>query len=159
MKRPEGVCKDCWARWLPTYNIWAVMREGTEPKQPKWRPAPYQGPRCATDHRAATRTRKERAHDRRVQTVFELEPGEYARLLEFQGGKCAICQRATGKTKRLAVDHDHGTARVRGLLCGPCNQLLGHGRDDPEFFRRIIGYLTIPPYTEMLWLNAGTNNN
>ncbi len=48
---------------------------------------------------------------------------QYARLLAAQGGHCALCP--TGpKTRRLAVDHDHATGRVRGLLCHRCNRAL-----------------------------------
>ena len=46
---------------------------------------------------------------------------EYARLLEKQKGKCAICD-TYPKKKRLAVDHDHETGQIRGLLCGTCNR-------------------------------------
>lgn len=38
---------------------------------------------------------------------------------------CAICQRATGKARRLAVDHNHDTGDVRGLLCGRNHILIG----------------------------------
>ena len=48
---------------------------------------------------------------------------DYARLLEAQGGGCAICG-ATPKTRRLHVDHDHATGMVRGLLCHRCNRAL-----------------------------------
>ena len=48
---------------------------------------------------------------------------EYARLLASQDGHCALCP-ATPKTRRLHVDHDHGTGRVRGLLCHRCNRGL-----------------------------------
>jgi Recombination endonuclease VII len=48
---------------------------------------------------------------------------EYARLLEAQGGGCAICG-AKPKTRRLHVDHDHKTGKVRGLLCHRCNRAL-----------------------------------
>lgn len=113
------------------------------------RPAPYPGPRCATHHRAFRRSQKDRAHDRKVQSTFGLAEGQYALLLAHQVGRCAICRRATGAAKRLAVDHDHATGLVRGLLCGPCNQLLGHGRDDLEFFWRIIRYLIEPPATQL----------
>lgn len=66
-------------------------------------------------------------------------------MLKVQGGACAICRRATGKTRRLAVDHDHQSGQVRGLLCKPCNRLLGHARDDVEFFERAGDYLSEPP--------------
>lgn len=48
---------------------------------------------------------------------------EYARMLAAQGGGCAICG-AKPKTRRLHVDHDHKTGRVRGLLCHRCNRAL-----------------------------------
>lgn len=105
------------------------------------RPTPYPGPRCATHHRAFKRKQKAANHDRSVQKTYGLAPGEYAEMYERQGGRCAICRRATGKVKRLAVDHSHRTGAVRGLLCGPCNQLLGHFRDSPSSLRRAAEYL------------------
>ena len=56
-----------------------------------------------------------------------------------------MCQRATGATRKLAVDHDHATGVVRGCLCKFDNRLLGFARDDPEFFQRAIDYLKNPP--------------
>jgi hypothetical protein len=48
---------------------------------------------------------------------------DYAAMLEAQGGGCAICG-AKPKTRRLHVDHDHATGKVRGLLCHRCNRAL-----------------------------------
>ena len=48
---------------------------------------------------------------------------EYTRLLAAQGGGCAICH-ATPKTRRLHVDHDHASGKVRGLTCHRCNRNL-----------------------------------
>ena len=106
------------------------------------RPAPHPGPRCATHHRMYRKVQKERAHDLSVGRVYGLAPGEYTRLYEEQGGRCYICHLATGKTKRLAVDHDHRTGKVRGLLCSPCNRYIGWIRDDPLAFLRGYEYLT-----------------
>ncbi len=103
------------------------------------------GGRCATHGRQAARLAKAGARERRVQKVYGLKPGEYGRLYLHQGGTCAICTRATGATRALSVDHDHKTGLTRGLLCRPCNDLLGHLRDDPEAARRIANYLTMPP--------------
>jgi len=52
-----------------------------------------------------------------------VQDGTYDRLLEQQGGHCALCP-ATPKTKRFHVDHDHKTLKVRGLLCHRCNRVL-----------------------------------
>jgi hypothetical protein len=89
--------------------------------------------------------KKSGAHERRVQKVYGLKPGEYGRIYLAQGGVCAICQRANGATRNLSVDHDHRTGLTRGLCCRPCNDLLGHLRDDVEAARRIVTYLLNPP--------------
>lgn len=52
-----------------------------------------------------------------------LSPDEYEALLEAQGGVCAICGNPPAK-RRLSVDHDHATGKVRGLLCFRCNRAL-----------------------------------
>lgn len=114
------------------------------------RPAKYPGPRCFTHHKTVLRARRDAAHERMVQKTYGLGPGDYARLLAAQGGKCWICQRSNGKTKRLAVDHHHGSGKVRGILCGPCNQILGRFRDDPAVLIRAAQYLTNPPADRLL---------
>lgn len=121
------------------------------------RPAPHPGPRCVTHHRAVKKARKDKAHEKRTQSVYGLKPGEYDRLYQLQGRRCAICKRATGKTRRLSVDHDHACCPgpvscgqcVRGLLCRPCNDLLGHARDELDFFIRAHLYLFNPPATQL----------
>lgn len=81
-----------------------------------------------------------------VQRVYGLAPGEYERLYALQGGRCAILNcRATGKSKKLAVDHDHKTGKPRGLLCSNHNREIGANWDDPAVFRSIADYLESPP--------------
>lgn len=114
------------------------------------RPAPHPGPRCATHHRAAVAARKAASHARRVANVYGLKEGQYEELYAAQGGVCAICQRATGKVRKLAVDHDHKTGYVRGLLCKPCNSVLAHLRDDVLTAMRIAKYLRCPPAFDVI---------
>lgn len=116
------------------------------PKHP--RAAPYGGPRsprCYSHAKQQARLAKAGAHERRVQKEYGLKPGEYGKLYLAQEGVCALCRRATGATRNLSVDHDHRTGLVRGLLCRPCNDLLGHIRDDVETARRVVAYLVEPP--------------
>jgi len=54
---------------------------------------------------------------------YGLTIGEYDALLKRQKGRCAICRRPP-KKRRLYVDHDHATKKIRGLLCASCNSSL-----------------------------------
>jgi hypothetical protein len=116
----------------------------------KPRPAPYPGPRCATHHKAQRKGRKGYVHETHVQETYGLLAGDYAKLYKAQGNKCAICRRATGATRKLAVDHCHADGFARGLLCRPCNRMLGHGRDSSDFFQRAANYLEDPPALQVL---------
>jgi DNA-binding transcriptional MerR regulator len=57
---------------------------------------------------------------------FGLTIEQYADMLSEQDGVCAICHGINASGRRLAVDHDHVTGKIRGLLCSQCNTSLGH---------------------------------
>ena len=66
---------------------------------------------------------------------------DYNKMLSEQGGVCAICGKKEKGNKRLAVDHDHDTGKIRGLLCGNCNIGLGSYNDDPATLIKAASYL------------------
>lgn len=57
-----------------------------------------------------------------------------------QGGNCAIC--LTPPKRWFAIDHDHATGKVRGLLCTNCNTGIGMLKDDLEVLHRAQVYLS-----------------
>lgn len=78
----------------------------------------------------------------RLKRRFGITPDDYARLLAEQGGHCAVCDRITNDDgTALAVDHDHATGEIRGLLCKAHNVVLGLVDDDPTQLERLIAYL------------------
>lgn len=84
-----------------------------------------------------------------LQRRYGITPNEYRALYYAQGGKCYVCRSATGKARRLGVDHDHLTGEVRGLVCTgsinamTCNRLIAiYGRDQ---LLRAAAMLTDPP--------------
>lgn len=72
--------------------------------------------------------------------LYGLSREDYAELVADQNGVCAVCGRGS-EDRALAVDHDHASGGIRGLLCAPCNTGLGVFRDDPDLLRKAIAYL------------------
>lgn len=74
---------------------------------------------------------------------------EFDALLEFQGGGCAICSKPIEKLRRrMNIDHDHKTGKVRGILCSGCNTGLGHLGDNVEGLKKALYYLENTPFDE-----------
>lgn len=69
-------------------------------------------------------------------------------VLDLQRGGCAICGARSpgrkgrgGKESEWIVDHDHSTGKVRGVVCHPCNVIMGLAKDNPTLLRDIAHYL------------------
>jgi hypothetical protein len=102
-----------------------------------------------------------RRRDLQLQRDFGIDAVVYALLYEAQGGRCAVYRcRATGRTKALAVDHDHECQAshggiiqlccIRALLCGPHNEWLGRAGNDPLVFESLAAILRDPPAQKVL---------
>jgi len=73
---------------------------------------------------------------------FGITIDDYTKMFNNQNGLCAVCNRSqTNCVKKLAVDHDHKTGKIRALLCANCNLTLGLVHDDPEILKKLISYL------------------
>jgi len=75
---------------------------------------------------------------------YGLTENDYENMLSRQGYLCAICLREEPNMhqyQRLAVDHDHKTGKVRGLLCSQCNTAIGKLQHSPRILKRAIMYL------------------
>ena len=68
--------------------------------------------------------------------------GEAELLFAAQNNECAICH--TRISNKWCVDHCHSTGAIRGILCQPCNLLLGHAKDSVETLTSAITYLKKP---------------
>ena len=108
---------------------------------------------CATHRRKRNKERREKAHTAHVHRTYGISGDEYLLLRKSQGGLCALCGPWTGRNGKyvsLSVDHNHRTGEVRGLLCRPCNRVLGIWRDNPQVFLRAAEYLDNPPARPVL---------
>lgn len=98
------------------------------------------------------------SHNTNVRRWYGLEPEQYQLMLDEQNNVCAICQNPNHDGRRLHVDHDHLSGRIRGLLCSSCNNAIGLFKDNPQNLRVAAAYLereyivpAIPPKPITPW--------
>lgn len=80
-------------------------------------------------HKAAARHRRRK---------YGITPEDFDRMLRQQDRKCAIC---SAIHKKLCVDHDHSTGKVRALICRNCNTGIGNLGDSAALLRKAADYL------------------
>jgi len=80
------------------------------------------------------------SREEQLQKKYNITEAIYAQILASQNNVCGICHNHQ-RYKRLAVDHDHKTGQVRGLLCENCNRGLGRFFDSSTRLRRAADYL------------------
>jgi hypothetical protein len=83
---------------------------------------------------------------RALREDFGISLDTYNQMFTAQGGVCAICKQPethtrNGKLKALAVDHHHGTGKIRALLCCDCNTGIGKLKDSPEILEAAAAYI------------------
>jgi Autographiviridae endonuclease VII len=89
---------------------------------------------------------KEKQYNNYLFRTYRLSRQQYEIMLEKQKNKCAICQNGEtrlhkGRDTRLAVDHNHHTGHVRGLLCAKCNAAMGFINDNIQLAKAVVEYL------------------
>jgi predicted nucleic acid-binding Zn ribbon protein len=145
-------CKDAWKnnqRRLAMLGARAARRgpcEACGGPVPAERPsnAIYCSPECkrrgTMSHHPRVR-RGQQEYNRRY--LYGMTTEQYDALMTAQGDRCAICGSGEwiGKGKRPHVDHDHETNRIRGILCGNCNNGIGMLGEDPARLRAAADYL------------------
>lgn len=105
--------------------------------------------RSSPEAKARTKASQKRHH---VASRFGISVEEYDAYLA--GAACAIC-----KTEEdLVLDHDHGTGRIRGVLCRQHNAALGNLGDTASAlwsgFAYLIGAPTRPDFTAYYMMMA-----
>ena len=81
------------------------------------------------------------AHKAALKLKYKITPEEYQRLVNNQKNLCAICGFPETRKKRLSVDHNHKTGKVRSLLCYNCNSALGLLKENLELLQKAMSYL------------------
>lgn len=93
----------------------------------------------------------EASHWRNVKRRYGITKEQYEQIIAVQGGGCALCgvsQQPSGK--RLSIDHCHNSTVVRGVLCEPCNVLLGSVEAKPGWIAQAQEYLLKNPAAQVV---------
>jgi len=87
-----------------------------------------------------------------LQYSYKITLAQYSELLLRQNNLCLGCLRPQSEfEKAFCVDHDHSCCPgekscgkcIRGLLCGPCNRVLGQANDNIGILRRLADYVEV----------------
>lgn len=88
---------------------------------------------------------RERRLSLQKKNMYGITGEEYQAKLDSQNGRCGACDKSesridyrTGRPFNLAVDHNHTTGKIRGLLCTKCNLALGLVNEQPEL---LVNYM------------------
>lgn len=88
---------------------------------------------------------KQKESDSTRKAKYGWEPDDFDRVLESQGGGCAICSEPLFKygsgNNVGCVDHCHKTGKTRGVLCRRCNVTLGGFQDSADLVQSALFYL------------------
>ena len=137
----RGLCQRCYQLWWKRTHIDKVRERGR-----RW----YHTHK--DQMRAISSAWKKRNPDRQRQyrhfwwiRKYGITPEEYQLKLVAQGNTCAICRASNPgpRCRFFAVDHDHNSGRIRGLLCNKCNRVLGLAGDSVIWLREAIAYLEL----------------
>lgn len=84
-----------------------------------------------------TRNNPEKSRSMWLKKRYKITLDNFNTKLLAQGNVCASCKQA----RKLCVDHDHTTGKVRGLLCDACNKALGLLEEKQATLVSLIEYL------------------
>jgi len=111
----------------------------------RWTQKRYLSARCKVCHheyeRQSPTTRRNRKAEK-LQLRYGMTYEQWERMRENENYRCMICGITEEEVgRKLDVDHCHSSGKVRGLLCNPCNSMLGHAKDNTEILQSAIKYL------------------
>lgn len=82
------------------------------------------------------------AKNSELKSQYGITLDQYDEMFTKQNGCCALCDRHQSQfVRKLAVDHDHVTGKIRKLLCSKCNTDLALVENKMNFIERAVVYL------------------
>lgn len=119
-------------------GVTSTYRNCTNERQERWR-------RKAYEEREDFRGRRKLSQERQRAKKYGISLEELENLKERSNGVCEICGSKPsgngGSSNSLHVDHCHDSGKVRGLLCGRCNIVIGQVEENPHLLVDMIAYM------------------
>jgi hypothetical protein len=136
LKQQDYTCSVCRETKAGTEFRWSLYKRDTY---------------CRVCRRARDRERyknsdgagKDRVFDQSLRRLYGITLSHYNEMLTEQQHLCALCGEKPDTDRRMHVDHDHATGKIRALLCHHCNLLLGNAKDSVDRLRQAIAYLEL----------------
>lgn len=136
--RLRTACKECDQRQSAVYKARSGASESMRAFRERYKTSEAYG--LSQKMYAESEHGKKTRLNYRLLSRFGITVDDYDFLLSLQGGGCGICGRKP-VTRRLHVDHNHETGKVRGLLCLDCNTSVGRFKEDPSLFDKAKAYV------------------
>ncbi len=138
--------------WFWVHGVWPRRLRFIDGDPANLRLANLEEPGDQADQRQAAarkllyENQRDRVRDVAFQEKYDISLAQYEHMHAEQNGVCLICGKPetierNGKPRLLAVDHCHDTGKVRGLLCGKCNPMIGYADHSIDILTRAIDYL------------------
>ncbi len=83
-----------------------------------------------------------RERRKNIKLRYGLTIEQWEEMFKQQQGCCAICGEHQSELKKtLVVDHRHSNGKIRELLCGNCNRMLGCVKENIGTLKKAMDYL------------------
>jgi protein-arginine kinase activator protein McsA len=111
----------------------------------RWTNNHYLSARCKPCHqkyKIESPTTARNRKSEKLQLRYGLTYEQWENMRHAEDYRCMICNISEDELgKKLDVDHCHNSGKVRGVLCNPCNTMLGHARDNIQILESSVKYL------------------
>lgn len=134
----KGLCRSCYEKQLRIENPEYAERQRINSRN--WCNS-HKEQKRQNDREYNAKTDPEIRWARSLYRQYNLTPDQYYTILQLQNGGCAICGCKPKPTKHLAVDHNHNTGDIRGLLCFRCNYGLSWFQETTQLLLRASNYV------------------